>query len=139
MFNSLVTGWRAWLRSQVLELCVQAGPGVHSTSLQNEYRDFPRGKDGRVYGQPAYLVLCRGCEYVDPCIPITHGPLWSVMKIPLPFQSTPVVQWLSYSPLELRFAGSIPAGVDGFFSGRKNPEYDFLRKGSKSVSAMSQT
>ena len=44
--------------------------------------------------------------------------------------STPVVQWLSYSPLEPRFAGSIPVGVDGFFSERKNPEYDFLRKGS---------
>ena len=48
-------------------------------------------------------------------------------------QSTPVVQWLSYSPLDPRFAGSIPAGVDGFFSERKNPEYDFLRKGSKAV------
>ena len=29
--------------------------------------------------------------------------------------STPVVQWLSYSPLDPRFAGSIPVGVDGFF------------------------
>ena len=27
----------------------------------------------------------------------------------------PVVQWLSYSPLDPRFAGSIPAGVDDFF------------------------
>ena len=27
----------------------------------------------------------------------------------------PVVQWLSYSPLDPRFVGSIPAGVDGFF------------------------
>ena len=26
-----------------------------------------------------------------------------------------MVQWLSYSPLDPRFAGSIPAGVDGFF------------------------
>ena len=26
-----------------------------------------------------------------------------------------------------------PAGVDGFFSERKNPEYDFLRKESKAV------
>ena len=31
------------------------------------------------------------------------------------FQSTPVVPWLSDSPLEPRFAGSHPAGVDGFF------------------------
>ena len=30
-------------------------------------------------------------------------------------QSTLAVQWLSYSPLDLRFAGSIPAGVDGVF------------------------
>ena len=30
-------------------------------------------------------------------------------------ESSPVVQWLSYSPLDPRFAGSIPAGVDGFF------------------------
>ena len=28
---------------------------------------------------------------------------------------TTVVQWLSYSPLDPRFAGLIPAGVDGFF------------------------
>ena len=48
--------------------------------------------------------------------------------------STTVVQWLSYSPLDPRFAGSIPARVDGFFSERKNPEYDFLRKGSKALS-----
>ena len=41
-----------------------------------------------------------------------------------------MAQWLSYSPLDQRFAGSIPAGVNGFFSERKSPEYDFLRKGS---------
>ena len=29
--------------------------------------------------------------------------------------------------------GSNSAGVDGFFSERKNPEYDFLQKGSKAV------
>ena len=27
--------------------------------------------------------------------------------------------------------GPNPAGVEGFFSERKNPEYDFLRKGSR--------
>ena len=47
--------------------------------------------------------------------------------------STPVVQWLSYSSLDLRFAGSIPVGVDVFFSERKNPEYDFLQKESKAM------
>ena len=51
-------------------------------------------------------------------------------------KSTPVVQWSSYSPLDSRFAGSNPAGVDGF-SERKNPEYDFLRKGSKAVGPVS--
>ena len=50
-----------------------------------------------------------------------------------------MIQWLSYSPLDPRFAGSIPAGVDGFFSERKNPEYDFLRKGGKAVCPVSQT
>ena len=34
-----------------------------------------------------------------------------------------VVPWFSKSPLDPRFAGSQ----------RKNPEYDFLRKGSKAV------
>ena len=34
--------------------------------------------------------------------------------------STPVVQWLSYLPLDPRFVGSIPAGVDGFFQSAKN-------------------
>ena len=52
------------------------------------------------------------------------------------YTSTPVLQWL-YSPLDQRFAGSITAGVDGFFSERKNPEYDFLRKGSKAVGPVS--
>ena len=38
-------------------------------------------------------------------------------------ESTPVVQWLSYSPLVSRFAGSIPG--------------DFFRKGSKAVGPVS--
>ena len=33
--------------------------------------------------------------------------------------STPVVPWLSCSPLDLRFAGSNPARVDGFFQSVK--------------------
>ena len=37
----------------------------------------------------------------------------------LPRLSTPVVPWLSYSPLDPRFAGSSPAGVDGFFQSIK--------------------
>ena len=45
-----------------------------------------------------------------------------------------MVPRLSYLPLDSRFAGSNPAVVDGFFSERKNPEYDFLRKGSNAVS-----
>ena len=35
--------------------------------------------------------------------------------------------------MDPRFAGSILTGVDGFFSERKNSEYDFIRKGSKDV------
>ena len=34
-------------------------------------------------------------------------------------KATPVVQWLLYSPLDPRFAGSIPAGVDGLFQSVK--------------------
>ena len=30
-----------------------------------------------------------------------------------------MVQWLSYAPLDPRFADSIPAGVDGFFQSVK--------------------
>ena len=33
--------------------------------------------------------------------------------------STPVFRRLSYSPLDSRFAGSIPAGVDGFIQSVK--------------------
>ena len=51
--------------------------------------------------------------------------------------STPVVQWLSYSPLNPRSVGLNLAGVDGFFSERKNPEYDFLQKGSRAVGPVS--
>ena len=47
-------------------------------------------------------------------------------------QSTPVVPWLSHSPLGSEVRGFKPAWVDGFFSERKNPE--FLRKGSKAKS-----
>ena len=39
------------------------------------------------------------------------------------YVTAPVVQWLSYSPLDPMSAGSNSAVVDGFFSGRKNPEY----------------
>ena len=48
-----------------------------------------------------------------------------------------VVPWLSYSLLDPRFASTNPAGVNGFFSERKNPEYDFLQKGSKAVGPVS--
>ena len=51
--------------------------------------------------------------------------------------STLVVPWLSYSPLDPRFADSNPAGVDGFFQSVKNPKYDFLREGSKAVDPVS--
>ena len=52
-------------------------------------------------------------------------------------ESTPVVPWLSYTSLDPRFAGSKSAGVDGFFSERKTPEYDFFRKGNKAVGPVS--
>ena len=48
----------------------------------------------------------------------------------------PVVPCLPYSPLDPGFAGSNPAGVEQFFSERKNPMYDFLRKGSNAVGAV---
>ena len=48
-------------------------------------------------------------------------------------ESTPVVLWLSYSPLDLRFVGSNPVGIDEFFQNVKNLEYDYLRKGSKGL------
>ena len=51
-------------------------------------------------------------------------------------ESTPVVQWLSYSPLDLRFTGSIPAEVNGFFQSVKILN-DFLRKGSKAMGPVS--
>ena len=66
-----------------------------------------------------------------------------------------MVLWLSYSPLDPRFAGSnggpvvitLTSGseVHGFkpdrgrwiFSESKNPEYDFLQMGSKAVGPVS--
>ena len=51
-------------------------------------------------------------------------------------QMIPVVQWLSYSSLDPSFAGSNPTGSMDFLE-RKNPEYDFLRKGSKAVGPVS--
>ena len=56
--------------------------------------------------------------------------LWAVTmsgSTPDPMKRlTPEVPWLSYSSLDPRFAGSNPAGIDGFFR-VKNPEYNFLR------------
>ena len=36
-------------------------------------------------------------------------------------RADPVVQWLSYPPLDPRFAGSNPASVDGYFQSVKIP------------------
>ena len=55
----------------------------------------------------------------------------------LPSRPRCVVAWLSYSPLDPRFTGLNPAGVDGFFSERKSPENDFLWKGSKAPGPVS--
>ena len=47
-------------------------------------------------------------------------------------QWTPVVPWFSYSPLDPSFAGSNPAGVDGFLRA-KNPACGSLRKRSQAL------
>ena len=41
---------------------------------------------------------------------------------------------LSYSPLDQRFAGSNPPGVDGFFQSSKNSQYEFFRKARRAGS-----
>jgi len=41
-------------------------------------------------------------------------------------------------PLEPEFAGSNPAKAVGFFRCPENPQYAFLRRGSKRICAMSQ-
>ena len=43
---------------------------------------------------------------------------------------------VAYWPLVPKFAGSNPAEAVGFL-GRKNPQYAFLRRGSKAVGPMS--
>ena len=78
-------------------------------------------------------LICFFCRYLGSnsfCSTHTHSIL-GLMTHPPDFQlilfisrnrwnlSTPVVQWLSYSPLDPRFAGSIPARVDGFFESVK--------------------
>ena len=40
-------------------------------------------------------------------------------------------------PLVPKFAGSNPAEAVGFLRGEKNPQYAFLRRGSKAVGPMS--
>ena len=60
------------------------------------------------------LVACKSGQYIEfssaKCAIICYV---SILK------SVPVVQWLSYSPLDPRFAGSFPAGVDGCFQSVK--------------------
>ena len=43
-----------------------------------------------------------------------------------------------YWPLEPEFAGSNPAEAVGFFGRPENPQYAFLRRGSKKICPMSQ-
>ena len=43
-----------------------------------------------------------------------------------------------YYPMEPEFAGSNPAEVVGFFGRPENPQYAFLRRGSKIICSMSQ-
>jgi hypothetical protein len=49
-----------------------------------------------------------------------------------------VVSQYAYWPLEPEFAGSNPAEAVGFFRHPKNPQYAFLRRGSKIICPMSQ-
>jgi hypothetical protein len=43
-----------------------------------------------------------------------------------------------YKPLEPEFTGSNPAEAVGFFGHPENPQYAFLRRGSKIICPMSQ-
>ena len=56
------------------------------------------------------LVACKRGQYIE-----FSSAKCAIICYVSTFKSTLVVQWLSYSPLDPRFAGSIPAGVDGFF------------------------
>ena len=102
---------------------------LHSTRYRGVAARLQRSKTRLISGTsiPSLVIF----QFILP------GLIVNYVVLVIPFynnyskQSTPVVHWLSYSPLYPRLAGSIPAGVDGFFSERKNPEYDFLRKGSK--------
>ena len=60
------------------------------------------------------------------------GPQWWKANV----LSTPVVPWISYSPLDPRFVGSNPAGIDGFFQSVKILNV-FHRKGSEAVGPVS--
>ena len=51
-------------------------------------------------------------QFETSVLPLLQLTRWRRLKI---LQSTPVVKGLSYSPLDPRFAGSIPAGIDEFF------------------------
>ena len=77
------------------------------------------------------------CQSAQIAVVSWKQPVTSPSTFFLFFKSTLVIPWLLYSPLDPRFTGLIQAGVDGFFSERKNPEYDFLQKGSKAVGPMS--
>ena len=48
-----------------------------------------------------------------------------------------LVYWLACWPVAPKFAGSNPTEAVGFF-GRKNPQHNFLRRGSKRICPMSQ-
>ena len=64
----------------------------------------------------------------------THTPFLVAHPI-TPTKVDPVVQWLSYSPLDPRFAGSIPTVVAGFFKSVKIRS--MTRDGSKAVGPVS--
>ena len=61
-----------------------------------------------------YLFFNYNCLRISE---LSLSPPWKRFIIEIGFE--PVVQWLSYSPLDPRFANSNPVGVDEFFQGVK--------------------
>ena len=84
---------------------------------------------------PPILLSISGlnCHYYTPLlVPVILCQANIVWEMAL------VVWWLAYWPLEPEFVGPNPAEAVGFFGRPENPQYAFLRRGSKIICPMSQ-
>jgi hypothetical protein len=122
--------------AQAVNFIVHKSPSYKNTSYCEYYKKL-------IYLY-TYLFIVH-CMYSTDCCPHV-GKILTTLPSPHESLNRPVLDnrpdgfggLVVYWPLEPEFAGSNPAGAVGFFGHPENPQYAFLRRGSKIIFPMSQ-